>query len=293
MDNLENNLLNLPKPKPKLRLKADLKIRWKIRMFIFAKKFGNLASLFLIKNSLLRKTAIASLIIFVILGGTSVYAAANDNITLGDALYPLKKTVESVQQNFSLTKSSKVDTLSNFSEKRLKEALNLAEENNHDPKVDDQILASDNIKETINEAVSNIDSAVKASQEIDNAKSAQRAKDLIKRKNEAIIEYLDNIGNIVENDSNKEVFDKVNEAKDAINKYNKILDKGHEDGEEMVRPANKDTDDGHKQDSDKGKDTQIYKPEQDINVSEDSSNSGLLNNFQEPEDNSDENRGDD
>ncbi|MFA5126814.1 MAG: DUF5667 domain-containing protein [Patescibacteria group bacterium] len=225
MDNLEKNLLNLPKPN--LGRNTDLKIRSKIRWFVFFKNLRVALDLPIPKTPILRPIFLSLLIVAVIFGSTAAYAYANDSVTIGSALYPLKKAVENVQQNLSLTKNSKVDTLNNFSERRLKEAVNLVEENQQNDRIDQQAVASNNIQATIDEAVNNIDSAVKTSQEIVDVKAAQRAKDKIKKKNEAIVQYLDNIEKIADINQNKEVINKVNEAKRAIDKYNAVLDKGN------------------------------------------------------------------
>ncbi len=241
MEDLEKNLSNLPKYK--LSSQADFKIKFKIYLFIFTKNLQRFFSLLVIKNVLLRKATFALLIVIVVLSSTVFYASANDNITLGDTFYPLKKTIENVEQQLSLTKTSQVDTLGKFSERRLKEALNLSQSDSGDHTIDENVAVSNNIKQTISEAVDNVGSAIKTSQKITNTKNAQKAKESIKKKNKDIMQYLDNIGNIAQENQDKEVMDKVREAKKTIDKYNEELDKDGEDEENIIKPANKDSGD--------------------------------------------------
>lgn len=246
MEDLEKNLSNLPKYK--LSSQADFKIKFKIHLFIFIKNLQRFSQTFFHPRSLMAKASLAGLVVIVFLGSTVFYASANDNITLGDTFYPLKKTIENVEQQFSLTKTSQVDTLSKFSERRLKEAMNLVQEGTENNTADENVAVSNNIKQTISEAVDNVDSAIKTSQKIVNTKNAQKAKESIKKKNKDIMQYLDNIGNIAQKNQDEEVMDKIKEAKKAIDKYNEELDKNSEDEEDIIKPANNDSDDSKDRD---------------------------------------------
>jgi hypothetical protein len=236
MDNLEKNLLNLPKPK--LSKKADLKIKVRIYLFLFAKSLDRVANLFASKRSLLSRVVFTLIVALVILGGASVYASTSDEITLGNVFYPLKKTIENVEQNLALTKTSQINTLNKFSEKRLKEALNLAQEKDENDETNEGIIVSNNIKQTINEAIDNIDSAVKTTQRMKNDENAQEAKNNIKKHNDSLIQYLDDIGSLAKDNQNEEVVNKVKEAKDVINKYNKDLDNDKEERHDNFAPKN-------------------------------------------------------
>jgi len=222
MENLEKNLSNLPKPK--LSWQADFKIRFKIYSFIFVKNLKKPFALLLIKNTLVARVALTALVVIIVLGSTAVYAASNDQLTLGDTFYPLKKVIENVEKQLTISETAKVDTLGKFSERRLKEALNLAQEELENDEADEDTMVSDNnIEQSIDEALDNVDSAMKTRQKMENINSAEKAKDSIKKKNESIIQYLEDIGDIAEKNQDEEMFDKVNKAREAINKYNKIL----------------------------------------------------------------------
>jgi len=165
----------------------------------------------------------------IVLGSTAVYAVNNDHITPGNTFYPQKKTVENVEQQFSLTKGAKIDTLNKQSERRLKEALNLAQDNLENNKTETNTVASDNIQQTIDEAVNNFDEAIQTSQKIENKDKNKKTKDSIKKKNQGMIEYLDSINNIAKQNQDEELINKVNEAKNTIDKYNKELDQEEDD----------------------------------------------------------------
>ncbi|MFA6253036.1 MAG: DUF5667 domain-containing protein [Patescibacteria group bacterium] len=237
MEDLEKQLSRLPKSE--LSKTADFKIKFKIRLFIFTKNLQKFGQTFFHPHSLMTKVSLVALLVFVVLGSTVVYAVNNDNITPGHSFYPLKKTIENVEQQLSLTKTSQVDTLGKFSERRLKEALNLSQEDSKGHTTDENAVVSNNIKQTISEAVDNVDSAIKTSQKIVNTKNAKKAKESIKKKNKDIMQYLDNIGNIAQENQDEEVMDKIREAKKAIDKYNEQLDEDDGDKEETIKPVNK------------------------------------------------------
>lgn len=222
MDNLEKNLSNLPKPR--LSKKADFKIKFKIYTFILRSKLQKLGYIFFRPYSMLAKVSYATLLVVIVLGSTAVYAANNDNITPGHSFYPLKKTIENVEENLSFTKNAQVDTLNKMSERRLKEALNMAQENIEVEDTSSQGENNSNIKQSLDEVVGNLEEAIATSKEISNTKSAKKAKEAIKKKNKDIIQYLDNIGDMAKKNQDEGVINKINEAKEAINKYNDDLD---------------------------------------------------------------------
>lgn len=224
MDNLEKNLSQLPKMT--LGKKADLRIKARIYRAMFFASGESFVHNFLHPHSLLAKISYVSLLIFVLLGGTAVYAANNDHITPGHSLYPVKKTIENVEQQLSLTKKSKVETLNKLSERRLKEAVNLSAENlqSAENQVEQQKIISDNIQQTITEAVDNINQAIDTSQTIENKKKAKEVKEQIKKKNEDIGEYLNNIDSMAKERQDEAVVKKVQEAKKTLEEYKKKLE---------------------------------------------------------------------
>ncbi len=222
MDNLEKDLFNLPKAK--LSRQADFKIKFKIYRFLFLSRLQKSKQALFHPHSLLARISYVSLLILVVLGSTAVYAASNDHITTGDTFYPLKKTIENVEQQLSFTKKSQVDTLNKLSERRLKEAINLAQDNIENKVNQDSAVISNNIQETINAAVDNVDSAVKTSKKIENKDKAKEAKQKIKQQNEEMIKYLEHIEEITK-DEDQKVSAKVDEAKEKIRQYNEELER--------------------------------------------------------------------
>lgn len=232
MENLEKKLSDLPKPK--LSKKTDFKIKFKIYSFILLRNLQRS----LRPYSMLAKVSYAVLAILIFLGSSAVYATNNDSITPGHTLYPLKKTVENVEQNLSFTKNAQVDTLNKISERRLKEALNMAQENVEVDNASSQGQNNSNIKHSLDEVVDNLEEAVITSKEISNEKSAKKAKEAIKEKNEGVIKYLDDLENIAKDKNDQEVSEKINEAKEAVKKYQKILDDEEEDDRPSINEDN-------------------------------------------------------
>ena len=224
MDNLEKNLSQLPKPA--LSKKADVKIRAKIYQAMFLAGSKSFVRNFLHPHSLVVKISYVSLLVFVLLGGTAVYAANNDHITPGHSLYPVKKTIENVEQQLSLTKKSQVETLNKFSERRLKEAVNLSEENlaTSPEAVPQNKAVSDNIQQTITEAVSNLDQAIDTTKKIENKEKAQEVKKQLQKNNEDMVKYLDNIDNLAKERQDEAVVKKVQEARKSLDEYRKKLE---------------------------------------------------------------------
>ena len=232
MEDLEKKLSQLPRFE--LSKKADFKIKFKIYSFIFTQNLQKIGQYFFHPHSLLSKISLNALAVFVVLGSTAVYAVNNDHIAPGHTFYPLKKTIENVEQQLSLSNAAKVDTLNKLSERRLKEALNLAEHNDTSES-DQQHQLNNNIEQSINEAVNNFDSAVETSQKIDNTKNSKKTKDALKKKQEVMVKYLDDISNVIKD--NEDMVKKVDEAKKAINKYDQVLDR---DRDVHIRVAPKD-----------------------------------------------------
>lgn len=243
MDNLEHQLSNLPKSK--LSKTADFKIKFKIyRSLYLAKTRGFVQKLFH-PHSLLAKVSYASLAVLVFLGSTAVYAVNNDHITPGNTLYPLKKTIESIEQQLAVTKPAQVDTLNKLSERRLKEAINLAQEDSDLSDQAKQAEASVNIQQSLDEALDNLDEAMTTTQKINDNKSAQKVKENMKKQNEDMIKYLDDLEDIAEQKNDQIISDKVEQARQTIDKYQKILeteyrskDKKHEREEKLERKNN-------------------------------------------------------
>ena len=233
MEDLEQQLSKLPKAR--LSKRADFKIKFKIRGLVLLKNLQKFVKIFFHPHSLVAKVSLTALAIFVVLGGTAVYAVNNDQVTPGSVLYPLKKTIENVEQQLSLTKNAKVDTLNKLSERRLKEALNLAGQDDAKKDSDQVEEVNNNIEQSIDEAVNNFDSAIETSQKIEDAEDSQKAREVLKKKQESMVKYLDNISDIAKNKKDEKMVKKINEAKEAISKYDQMLER--DDSDVYIEPA--------------------------------------------------------
>lgn len=245
MDNLEKNLFNLPKPK--LSRKADWQIKLKIYKFLLLKTLKAVAHKFWHPHSLLAKLSLSALALFVLLGSTAVYAVNNDRIAPGHTFYPLKKTIESVEQQLALTESAKLETLNKISERRLKEALVIAED---DPVSDNSLQQSvtASIEKNIDEALNNFDSAVLTAQKIVSTEKSQKSREDLKDRQETMVKYLDSIGTMVKNQNNEEILKKIDEAKKDIKAYDNFLD---DDRSERIKSQQKNQPDNHLDQKDK------------------------------------------
>jgi hypothetical protein len=235
MDNLEKQLFNLPRPKMSLR--ADLKTKLKLYYLILIKSLSRFSNSLLSKNLALKRALIILLIIILLFSGTSIYAYTNNNITPGNAFYPLKRAVESVEKKLSLTDSSKVDTLEKFSERRLKEAVHLSNENLQNKQTGESQKVSNDISRTIDEAINNLGAAVRTTSEIKDETKAQENRNEIQNQQDSIIKYLNTIEQNASTSQDHEVFNKVGEAKQAINKYSDILKHQNEDNSRNGNPT--------------------------------------------------------
>jgi hypothetical protein len=227
MEDLEKNLSKLPKYK--LRKKADFKIKFKIYAFMLSKNMQKFAQAFFHPHSLVAKVSLVALMIFVVLSGTAVYAVSNDHITPGSTLYPLKKTIENVEQKLSFTETAKVETLNKLSERRLKEALNMAEEEDDRQSDDQKEEFKNNIEQSIEEAVNNFDSAIETAKKIENVDNSKTSKENLKNRQESMVKYLDSINDIAKNKKDESMIKKIDEAKRAIEEHDFDDDRDDED----------------------------------------------------------------
>ncbi len=217
MEDLEKKLSSLPRLG--LSKKADFKIKFKIYRFILLKNLQKIGQTFFHPHSLLAKTSLTALMFFVILGSTAVYAVNNSHITPGHTFYPLKKTVENFEQQLSLTKTAKVETLNKLSERRLKEALNMAEHEADQQSNGQKEDSKNNIEQSIDEAVNNFDSAIETSKKIENIDNSKKTRETLKNKQESMVKYLDSINDIAKNKKDESMIKKIDEAKKAIEEH--------------------------------------------------------------------------
>lgn len=251
MENLEQQLSQLPKAE--ISKKADWKIKLKIYNFLLVKNLKKSTQIFLHPHSLWARLALSVLVMFVFLGVTAVYAVNNDHITLGHTFYPLKKTIENIEQQMALTKKAKVETLNKISERRLKEALTIAEHDEQEIDNDVSQKSNNNIEKNIEEALDYFDSAVVTVQKIENIENSKKSREELKDKQEAMVKYLDNISQVIKNKNNEEILKKIDEAKKTIKEYDEVLD--DEQNEERIRSKRKNNDDKKNEQKNKRQDS--------------------------------------
>ncbi|MDQ5938328.1 MAG: hypothetical protein QG642_18 [Patescibacteria group bacterium] len=234
MENLEKQLSQLPKAE--MSKKTDWKIKLKIYRFLLLKKIKIFSRTFLHPHSLLAKLSLSALVIIVFLGSTAVYAVNNDHITPGHTFYPLKKTIENVEQQLSLTEKAKVETLNKLSERRLKEALNMAEHEDSEQSDDQKEESKNNIEQSIDEAVNNFDSAIETSKKIENVDNSKASKENLKNRQESMVKYLNSISDIAKDKKDESMIKKIDEARHSIEEHDFDEDR---DDEERIKSAPK------------------------------------------------------
>ena len=221
MDNLEKILNNLPKPK--LNFWAGLKIKTKIYFHLAWRHFNIFPGALTPKKLIFSRAFAALLIIFVIFSGTSLYAYSDNNVTIGHALYPIKRIMESAEQTISYTDSLKASTYQKFSQRRLEEALSLSAENLKNSRSAVKNRTSLDIQKNINEAVNNISSAINSANDIKNTTEANNVKNNINNSETSVLQYLNKIKENADTDNDGDLIEKINEAEETINKYKGII----------------------------------------------------------------------
>lgn len=213
MDNLEKKLINIPKHK--LGLKADLKIKICLYKMIILEKVSNFSQSFLSKNIFLNRVMVVALMIFIILGSTAFYAYGSEKITLGDKLYPLKLTLESVKNNLTPSSVSKVTNYNNLSTRRLEEALILSNK---------QKEADKHITETIDRAIENVGKSVAAVEKMNSLEDSVKATTKIKENSNNNLRVLEKIEKNINHQEHQGLLKKIDEAKESLKKYDDSLE---------------------------------------------------------------------
>ncbi|MDP2709266.1 MAG: DUF5667 domain-containing protein [bacterium] len=206
-DDLEKILTDLPKPK--LSFKADFKIKYRLYWLILTEKTADFFNLAPLKSHALRNAVIISLIVIVASSGTSLYAYSNGNITPGSGLYGLKRAVEKVEERAAQSASAKAAVWQKLSQRRLEEALRLSQDHLPASANSQQTRVSGYIKNNIDEAVANINSALAASPAAGAVKAVKQTEN---RENY----YLDEIEKNVELTGDNELLEKINQARTAF-----------------------------------------------------------------------------
>ncbi len=230
MDNLEKILEDLPKPK--LSFTADLKIKSKLYYFTLVNSLARFFSPLSRRKLIFRNSLAVALIIIIVFSGTSIYAYGNNEITPGTSLYALKRVMEKVEEQMSLTDVAKVQAYQKFSERRLEEALHLSQERLPDGENAEKIKISGDIQKNIDEAVNNIISASNKVDEIKDKAKAETAKSKLRKNENERMNYLDEIKKNASLQQDDKLVEKINQAREAIGEQRKALEKKENEDEE-------------------------------------------------------------
>jgi hypothetical protein len=143
-------------------------------------------------NSMAKKLALSFAVIALVLLGGTAYAYFSPSVTAGQALYPVKTGLENIKLSQANTPIKKVIAYNNLANRRLAEAMVLAEKLNIDPNAFSLIksanaaeitpIAGNNagpLTATIKAITANVNKAIEASKEITDPAIADRALTLL------------------------------------------------------------------------------------------------------------------
>ncbi len=212
MDNLERKLLDLPRHK--LGLKADLKIRLQLYYLVFINSFNSFRQIFKIHNLFLFRGMAVAVVVFILLGGTSLYAYSNNQITVGSPLYPLKRTAETVKNNLSISDVVKTESYNKQSQRRLVEASIVS---NQAQKSDEETDAQ--LSKIIDQAVESFNKSVVVADKIKDSDKSDAVSKTLKDDSHESLDLLDSISKNVENHDNQELSEKIERARVTIDEY--------------------------------------------------------------------------
>lgn len=209
MDNMESKLNNLPRKK--LSRKADLAIKLKLYCLIWRKLISNFEWDFSFASL---RPALATFLILIAVVIIPGYAYANDNITRGNFLYPVKRGLENIEINLPMPENQKVAIYEKLAERRLNEAEVLADQAGNDKPelIKDTLAEAANLKEKAEEKAKNSD-----------IKNTIKANEIVTKSAERQTEKLSKVAQKVGIGSNDELIDSIALALDHV-KTNKKED---------------------------------------------------------------------
>lgn len=205
MDNIDFKLNNLPRKK--LPRRVDWAIKSKLYFLMLQKKLALFSRQENFSPALLRPM-MAAIIILLSVIIVPAYAYANDNITRGNWLYPVKRAVENIEMNLPASLPRQVATYEKMAARRLSEAEFLAAQNG--------LAQPDEIETAINDAVGLKAKAAAKSKEAENQKASDRVADIINESTERQAEKLAKIALHVGINSNEELVDTIAIALDDV-----------------------------------------------------------------------------
>jgi len=204
MNNLEQQLNKLPKGR--LRLIANIKIRWRLYLLFWQRRIASL-SLALVRVKLLPATTILIALALVLIIPT--YAYASSNVTVGHFLYPVKQVIENIEIAVAISPVAKVNTYTKMAERRLAEASQLSQR---------QINQTTNqaLTKTVNQAVVLEEQAVNQTASIVSGEKANQAQAVVTQANDVTLEKLSQITQEVGMESDEPTLDSLASAVDNL-----------------------------------------------------------------------------
>jgi hypothetical protein len=254
MDNLERQLSNLPKNK--LRLGTDLKIRLTLYKMIIQKNIVHFFDASSFKGFIFQKAWLIGLLVISMISSVSFYAYGSEQVTAGNALYPIKQTIETTKNILTASTVNKAKNYNELSTRRLEEALSLSnKESNSSPEKHEGSNHNEHIMETIDKAIKNFDQSVISVEKIENEDEKKNIVNNLRTKNDDNIKVLEEIEKNVNIKEHEDIVEKISEAKEKIKKYNHYSEDEDEDDNKEDREDKKNED--NKQDNkDKQEDKQ-------------------------------------
>jgi len=246
---LEKKLKKLPKAS--LSRSANFKFYSKFFILTKGRQFKYFYSSLTFKP-MTKKFLIPLTVIILLLIGTTSYAYFSPKVTYGEALYPLKKTIEGIKAAQAKTPLARVIVYTNLAARRLEEAKILAKEQDKVPAPLSLIRAvkaaevtttppSNPLAITVNEVIANTNQAIEASQEITNPTLTNQALNIIDQaqisQTRGLEEIAGKVGLLVEptiveaiaqalnqtTNNNEKVKQALNDVKIAIEKGDKEI----------------------------------------------------------------------
>ncbi len=219
MENLEKLLSTLPKNK--LSRSADIKIKFSLYRLILQNRLAKFFDFSVWHLSTSNKAWAFGLFLLLILGTTSFYAYASNDILPGSQLYPVKIALEKIEQKMTPNNSAKIANLEKFSERRLSEAVSLSQKEQKTTQEAQRI--NEDIKKNIAAEVSNHEAVVGHLNQLADSPKAQSLINEAKTNDQKEIKYLDRIAAFAVDNKHEDILQNVQAAREIINNqdYNK------------------------------------------------------------------------
>lgn len=197
-DQIERLLNSLPKKK--LSRAADLKIRFRLLRIQLAQAW-HAADFSLAKGW---QAGLASILVLLIgLSGTGAYAYASDKVNRQSRLYPIKRTLETIEKTAAKSPAARTSLESKLAARRLAEARTLIDSSA------DPAGISDALDLTLTEARQNIESANKDLEAIESAADRDQAAEKLGAENRKQAQRLEQIAGKLSLEGDEMIVDAV------------------------------------------------------------------------------------